>query len=300
MKALSLTALLLMGCGTTIPPGQRGIRYLALREPALQQDVKPEGFYWQWAWNSIVKYDVTWQSKTEPVEVLTADDLHINTRVTVTFRPDASRLYEMATLIGPDYYAQVIRPAFTTIARAEFATHMHNNIPEESPAIEDRILGRLREIIGNKPLQIDRVSLEHIDFDQTVTRSISAKLAMQQAAEQKKFELEVAERDADIARAQARGQSDAIRIRAEGEAKAIVLRGDAQAQAQAAISKTLSTGYLQYKAFDNPATRYYFVPVGKNGMPIIVGTEPGSSTGGPRAGRADSTDGQGLLGATAP
>jgi len=31
----------------------------------------------------------------------------------------------------------------------------------------------------------------------------------------------------------------------------------------------------QYKAFDGPATRYYFVPVGKDGMPIIVDTGSG-------------------------
>ena len=94
---------------------------------------------------------------------------------------------------------------------------------------------------------------------------------MQEVVEQKKFEVLVADRDAEIARTQAKGQADAIRIRAEGEASAIVIKGEAQAKAQAAIAKTLSTGYLQYKAFDNAATRYYFVPTSKNGLPIIIG-----------------------------
>lgn len=50
----------------------------------------------------------------------------------------------------------------------------------------------------------------------------------------------------------------------------MIARGDAQAKAQKAITKTLTTKYLSYKAFDNPATRYYFVPVGKNGLPILI------------------------------
>lgn len=262
---------LLAGCGTTIRTGQIGVKYAALRKPALQQQIKPEGFYWRWPWNGYVTYDVTWRSTTEQVEVLTADALHVTTRVTVTYRPDRTRVYELATQIGPRYYDEVIRPAFVTIARAEFARHAHNDIAKDSPAIEQKIADELRATIGSKPLQVDRVSVDHVAFDPELTKAISAKLAMQQVVEQKRFEMDVAERDAEIVRTQARGQSDAMKLRAEGEARAIVLRAEAQAQAQAAITKTLSTGYLQYKAFDSPATRYYFVPTNGKGLPILLG-----------------------------
>ncbi len=91
-------------------------------------------------------------------------------------------------------------------------------------------------------------------------------------------------------------QCDVTRIRAEGDAKAIVLKGEAKAQD--AVAKTLTTSYLQYKAFDSPATRYYFVATGKNGMPIIVGTDASSS---PKA-RVETRDDRlsGLLGASTP
>jgi len=280
--SLTLSAVLLFAaCGTTIPPGQRGIKYVALAEPALEKEVRQEGFYWQWPWNDVVKYDVTWQSSTEKVDVLTAEALHIFTNMTVTYRPDPERLYEMATSIGPEYYKQVIRPAFMTLARAEFARHHHNDVARDSPQIEVAVLAKLREALRGKPLQVDRVSIDHVDFDAALTRAISAKLEMEQAVARKAFELEVAEKDAEIARTRARGEADAVRIRAEGESSAIVLKGDAQAQAQAAIAKTLSPGYLQYKAFDTPATRYYFLPTGKNNLPIIVGSEtaPGAAAG---------------------
>ncbi len=267
-------AALLAGCGSTIRTGQLGVKYSALTKPALQRQIRPEGFYWRWPWNGYLAYDVTWQSRTEPVEVLTADALHVATRVTVTFRPDPSRIYELATGIGRNYYGDVIRPAFVTIARAEFAKQPHAEVARTSPAIEQQIAAALRTAIGEKPLQIDRVAIDHIEYDPIVTRAISAKLAMQEAVAQKGFEVEVSGRDADIARTQARGQADATRIRAEGEAQAIVLRGEAQARAQAAIAKTLSTGYLQYKAFDNPATRYYFVPTNQKGLPVILSGEP--------------------------
>ena len=268
---VAATVPLLVGCGTTIRTGQVGVKYAALSKPALKPDVRPEGFYWRWPWNGYVAYDVTWQSKTEPVEVLTADALHVTTRVTVTFRPDRARIYQLATQIGRQYYEEVVRPPFMTIARAEFAKHAHVDLAKDSPDIARLIAEQLRAAIGDKPLQIDRVAIDHVAYDPALTKAISQKLAMQQFVEQKKFEIDVAERDATIVRTAASGEADAIRIRAEGEAKAIVIRAEAQAKAQSVISKTLSTGYLQYKAFDNAATRYYFVPTSRNGLPIILG-----------------------------
>jgi hypothetical protein len=55
-------AVVLSGCGilgTTVKPGQMGIKNIVLRKPALSENTKPEGFYWQFPWNSMVTYDVT-------------------------------------------------------------------------------------------------------------------------------------------------------------------------------------------------------------------------------------------------
>lgn len=53
--ALALVGIGAAGCGTTIKPGQMGVKYLALSKgAAVQKEVKPEGYYPQWAWNDIV------------------------------------------------------------------------------------------------------------------------------------------------------------------------------------------------------------------------------------------------------
>ena len=57
---ISMTAL--TGCaalGTTVDPGELGLKYIILDEPGLQSEVRPEGFYFQWAWNDMIAYDVT-------------------------------------------------------------------------------------------------------------------------------------------------------------------------------------------------------------------------------------------------
>lgn len=270
MLGLVAITAVLTGCTTYVKPGQAGLRYRSFHRPALEQTAKSEGLYWRLPWNDVKIYDVTWQSKSERVEILTADDLHVQTTVTVTFRPNVARLYDLATELGPAYYEQVIRPPFQTISRSEFAKHQHNQLAKDSAAMENDILAKLRAAIEGKPIEIDRVSIDHIDYDRSVTAAISAKVATEQQVKQKELEVKVAEHAAEIARTQARGTADAVRINAEGEAQAIVIKGEAQGKAQSAITQTLTPEYIRYKAFDNPGTRYYFVPVGKDGLPLII------------------------------
>lgn len=258
-RLLSIALVALAGCGNTVRPGAVGLKLQPLKHPALQEEPKPEGFYIQWPWNTIVAYDVTVQSRTEDVEVLTEEDLHLPTRATVAFHADPKRVYDLHLTIGPDYYEEVVRPAFVTLLRGEFARHAHNDLAEHSPRIEQDVLAALRQTIGDRPIVIDRVTIDHIAFDKSVTAAISAKLTAAELARQRELEVQIAQRDADIVRERARGEADAIR-----------LKGQAQAEAQEAIGATLTPRYLQYKAFDSASTRYYFVPVGKDGMPIIV------------------------------
>ena len=266
-------ALLATACGTTLQPGQMGMKNVVLSEPALQTKVLPEGFYWQWPWNTIIPYDVTLQSRDEDVEVLTKDDLHVPTTVTVTFRPIKNELYALHLEIGPNYYEDVIRPVFVSMVRALFAHHEHNDLARASPEIEATVLTNLRKKLEGKHLILESVSIKHIRYDKAVTRSVSQKLVKEQMASQKRFEVDISKQDAEIARTKAKGVGDSLRIRAEGEAAAIVLRARAQAEAQKMITKTLSKDYLKYKAFDGPATRYYVVPIGKDGLPIIINAD---------------------------
>lgn len=275
-RLCAVLALALLGavataaCGATVHPGEAAIKYKAFRNPAFEDRVLEPGYYPLWAWNKLVVYDVTASTRDEEVHVLTADNLHVPTTVAVTYHPNRGQLYALHTEVGPEYYEKLIGPALITLVRAEFSKHQHNDLAKESPDIEKFVRERLQAKIDPYHVTIDQVAIRHIDYDDTVTQAISRKIAVRQQSEQKKYEVEIAQRDADIARTTAQGRSDATRIQAEGDAAGIVARGKAQAEAQEAVGKTLTPEYLQFKAFDNHAASYFFVPTGKGGLPIIV------------------------------
>jgi regulator of protease activity HflC (stomatin/prohibitin superfamily) len=275
MKSIvfALCLLCLQACVTVVQPGQAAMFYRPRRSPALTRSVRQPGRYRTWGRARLVVYDVTSQNKDEVVHVLTADNLHVPVTVTVTYHARKSQLYQLHTEIGPDYYDKILGPAFITLVRAEFSRHQHNNLAKESPVIEKTVQDKLDQIANAHALDIDQVAIRHIDYDDTVTASISRKIATRQQAEQKAYEVQIAERDADIARASAQGRADATRIQGQGDASAIIARGTAQAEAQDKIGKTLTTAYLQYKAFDNHAASYFFVPTGKDNLPLIINTD---------------------------
>lgn len=271
LRALGIATLFtLVACGATIRPGQAGLKYKAFKHPGLQKEVLPEGYYPLWGWNKLIIYDTTSQTRAEEIHSLTKDNLHVPVTVAVTFHPDKANLYNIHTRIGPDFYAKLIGPAFVTLVRNEFSHHEHNLLADEGPIIEQTVLDKLRKITAPHHIIIDQVAISHIDYDDTVTQAISRKVSTRQQAEQKRVEVEIAQRDAEIARTTAQGTSDAVKIQAEGEASAIVARGKAQAEAQEAINNTLTPRYLQFKAFDNKSASYFFVPTGKNGLPVII------------------------------
>jgi regulator of protease activity HflC (stomatin/prohibitin superfamily) len=270
--ALLFALLLTTACGAQIRPGEAGLMYRAISQPALQKGVLDPGRYRVWGFRKLVTYDVTSQNHDEVVAVLTADNLHVPVTVTVTYHAMKDKLYELHTMVGPRYYDKLIGPAFITLTRAEFSRHQHNDLAKESPVIEQTVRDKLRVIANQHFIEIEQIAIRHIDYDDTVTTAISRKIATRQQSEQKIYEVQIAERDAEIARAAARGRADATRIQAEGDAAAILARGTAQAEAQDRMGKTLTPAYLQFKAFDNHEGSYFFVPVGKDNLPVIVNT----------------------------
>jgi regulator of protease activity HflC (stomatin/prohibitin superfamily) len=269
---LSLLLLTTAACGATVHPGEAALKYQALRKPAFKDKVLGPGYYPLWAWNKLIIYDTTSQNRDEEVHVLTADNLHVPVTVNVAYHPRKEELFALQLEIGPLYYDKLIGPAFITLVRDEFSRHLHIDLAREGSAIEQAVHEKLEMIANEHHIEIDQIAIRHIDFDNTVTAAISLKIATRQQAEQKAYEVDIAARNADIARTNATGQADAIRIQAQGDADAIRARGSAQAEVQEQIGKTLTQRYLQYKAFDQHQATFYFVPLGKDGLPIIVDT----------------------------
>ena len=260
--------LLLNGCGRTIDPGMRGLRWSPL-SGGLEKEALKNGFYFRAPWNDVLEYDVRYQSFTEKIDALTADDLSVTLRVAITMSPIPEEVYFLAQEVGHNWYQQLVRPQFLSAVRGVVAQYAMVTLPERSSEIGNKIEAVMVESLKGRHLNIYSVALSEIEFSKMVLQAIEHKQAKEQEKEQKEFELIIAQRNADIARIQAKGEGDALRIRAEGEGESLRIRAMGQSQAQEIITKTLTPDYLKYKLYDSPNSKMVIVP-DKSNVPIIV------------------------------
>jgi len=252
-----LVILILSGC-SVIKPGQQAMKNNYWGAGLKTDKIYKDGIVWHWPWIGMIDYSLQWQTYNENVAILTEDELHINISVSVTLRPIESELPRLELEVGREYYNSIVRPQLISITRNIFAGYKYSVISPQSPDIEDDIFLRLVQNTEGKHLQFDNVTVDHIEYPSIVTTAVNNKLAVEQAIEQKDYELKIAVKDAEIQRILAKGQRDAQQI----------------------IDAGLTKLYLQYKALEvqdklalSPSAKFYFIPVGKDGLPIIIDTD---------------------------
>ncbi len=248
---------IIIGC-STIQPGNLGIMWRPWSSGLDGETIYKDGIVWHWPWNDALEYDTQWKDYDEEVDILTSDDLHMAVTVSVILRPILNELYLLAVEVGPDYYERLVKPEFFTITRNVMANYIHTDLPENSPKIESEILNSLRKRLEGKHIEIDNITLDHIMYSPLVTKASDKKLATKQLLEQREYDAGIAEKDAEIQRIRARGQRDA----------------------QAIIDEGLTKKYLQFKSLEvqealskSRNAKFFFVPLGKDGIPIIISTE---------------------------
>jgi prohibitin 1 len=244
----ALTALLLVGCGQ-VDPGERAV---FTRWGVMDQRCYPQGFYW---YNPISTNmdDISVQTQKFEAKALaaaTSDVQEVHADITVQFRIDGDKCHLLLTEIGHDYGEKVLRP---TIFDALKAGTSHFNL---ATIIRDR--EKLREIVRNdlkarlawSYLQVQDVNLTNFSVSPAFAAAVEAKQIEEQRAEQRKWLVIQAERDAEVRAAGAKGLADAAREKAKGDADALRTTGQAQAEYNAKVSQSLTPILVQQQTIE--------------------------------------------------
>lgn len=276
-KALLIVMVLLslLACGTTVQPGQRGLRWHPLSEGLTTETLK-SGFYWQAPWNQIYLYNVQWRSYTESVDALSSDDLLVTLKTAIVMRPIPEEVYFLVQEIGSDFYPRVVRPELLAAVRSVASNYPMVNVPEKSSEIASKVQAVVLEKLKGRHLEIASIAMVDIELAKVVLDAVERKQAKEQEKEQKEFELIIAEKDAEIARRRAKGEGDSIRIRSEGEAEGLKVRASGQAKAQDTIAKTLTSEYLRFKLYDSSNSKFVLLP-DKLNIPILLNPDTNHS-----------------------
>lgn len=195
-----------------------------------------------------------------PTQILSAKDDHAaaskdlqDVKVTLGanyhMRPDrAAVIYQT---IGVNWAQTIIPNAERETLKAEIAHHNASDILQNRPAIKSRVQDEMAKWLDKYGIVLDELSIQNIAFGNEYTQAIEAKQVEEQRALQKTYELQSAEKQAEIAKAKAageanaaieaaRGRAESNRQEAAADADAIRLRATATAEANTKIAESLT------------------------------------------------------------
>jgi len=255
-----------------IPAGQVGVKVLF-------GEVEPvplrEGL--NVLWNplyDVVIMDVRVQKHTARYDAASKDLQAVHVEMVLNYRVVPERAPEVYRTLGLGYSNIIIDPGAQEVLKANTALHNAAEILLRRPVIKNDVQQTLATYLAKYGIDLREAALANIRFDANYEKAIEAKQIEEQKAEQKRYELIQAQRQAEIAAATAKGKGDAAREEARGVAEALRLKGEAEAAYNAKVSASLTPVLIQQQYLARWDGRLPQYTLGGNAVPFVQLPQP--------------------------
>jgi len=193
----------------------------------------------------------------------------VHVEMVLNYRVMADRAPEVYRTVGLSFSSVIIDPAAQEVLKANTATHNAAEILLKRPAIKTDVQRDLATWLAKYGLEMKEAALANIRFDPAYEKAVEAKQIEEQKAEQKRYELIQAQRQAEIVAATAKGKGDAALAEARGVADALRLKGEAEATYNARVAASLTPVLIQQQylaRWDGRLPQYSF---GGGAVPFV-------------------------------
>jgi regulator of protease activity HflC (stomatin/prohibitin superfamily) len=256
---LALLGTLLVGCGTNIPSGHHGVKYMRFRGGTQMGKIHGEGFKWHMPWNSFFVYKTQTDERREELHILSADGASIELETSIWFRPIVEKLDSLQITVGPNYYAVVVGPALRGEARGIVGRYKPDEIySTKREIIASEILEMASKVMKEKFVDVENVIIRNVILPPKITEAINEKLAADQAQQRMQFVLLKETQEAERKRIEAKGIADFQRIITQGLTKNLLLWKGIEATEKLA---------------ESPNSKVVVIGSSESGLPLILGGE---------------------------
>lgn len=223
---------------TIIGPGHRGV---VIRFGRVEEIVLGEGFHLILppVVRQVVQIDVRTKKLEADASAASSDLQAMTVSGVLNYHLDPTRVNKLYQEVGPGYESIIIIPALQEAIKAATAQYRIDSILRERAIIKESIAETLAARLGANHIIVDEFSMANVEFSEEFNTAIEQKQVAEQAALQKQYELQSAEKDVEITLARAAGEKKAAVIAAEGRAEARMLEAQAEAEALRIIAEQL-------------------------------------------------------------
>jgi regulator of protease activity HflC (stomatin/prohibitin superfamily) len=256
---LALLGTLLVGCGTNIPSGHHGVKYMRFHGGTVMGKIYGEGFNWHLPWNSFFVYKTQTDEQREDLHILSADGASIELEASIWFRPIVNKLDSLQVTVGPNYYEVVVGPALRGEARSIVGRYKPDEIySTRREIIASEILEAVSGVLEDKFIDVENVIIRNVVLPPKISEAINEKLTADQEQQRMQFVLLREKQEAERKRIEAQGIHDFQRIVTEGLTQNLLLWKGIEATEKLAESSN---------------TKVVVIGSSKSGLPLILGGE---------------------------
>lgn len=222
------------------------------------------------------------QQGDDSVEVKGRDGATGYVDATILYRLDPAEAGSVYRSLGTNYIQKLIRPSSRTCIRDAYASvPMVEAATTARAGVADAITTCIRARIEPRGFVLEDFQLRNVKVDEAVQKAIDLKVAAQQEAQRKIFELEATATEAEKRRIEAKGIADAEQIIRCG---AVIVEKErdgttievAEAKSGESCEERLTPAYLQYQYIqalrelvDAPNNSTIVIPFDSNLTPLL-------------------------------
>ena len=223
---------------TIVGPGHRGVVIMLGR---VEDTTLTEGFHLILppVARQVVQIDVRTKKLEETVEAASSDMQLMQVTGVLNYHLDPPQVSKLYKEVGPTYESVIIVPAVQEAIKSATSQLRVEQILAERPTIRDTIQEDLTQRLTRYYITVDQFSLANVGFSDEYDKAIERKQVAEQAALQKQYELQAAEKEVEITLARAEGEKQAAIIAAEGRAEARRIEAQVEAEALGLIAEQL-------------------------------------------------------------
>jgi len=256
MLGVLLLIFLFVGPLRTVPAGHVGVKDFFGQ---VSTETLSAGVHLVMPLTRVVKMSVQTQEIKEVAEVPSQEGLNLNLETSLLFQLDPSRAADIYKTVGDNYVGTIVEPQLRSAIREITASYEAKALySAERERIANEIFELFRRLSGDRGIIAQQVLLRKIGLPPVVANAIQEKLKREQEAEQMKFVLQKEQQEAERKRIEGQGIADFQRIVAQGISPQLL-----EWKGIEATEKLASSGN----------SKVVVIGSGKNGLPIILGSE---------------------------
>lgn len=178
-------------------PGQQGVYWSRFFGGTVDW-VITEGTFLKLPWDTITIYDVREHAIRDETVLLTTDGLNLNVHWYIRYRPQAARLPELHSTVGPDYAERLIIPEVVSSLRQVIGNYRADEIyAQDEAGLLAQISGDVVNRLSEAPVELLSVQIMELTLPPLMEQAIVQKLIEQQTFQSYEFRVQAEQAEAN-------------------------------------------------------------------------------------------------------